>query len=330
MPHPESANKFIQCTKRGEMFIFNCQNANFVWNEQTNKCEKPVEREAKMLFFKSKSKNLGQKLKFLSSQLNTDSDENETSMDNPEATTSIPMTMPIPTSNHDNDDDVIISKIKNLNEQQKLNKTVSFHTTTEAPKPITTTTVASAPTSTSTTPATTTTTTEESTTVETTILEMNVTDSLGEVEDSLIIATILQHKIEDASSRKEQELLRQQLEKQELLIKQSTDVENEIIRQHLIDNHSKLKQQLDEQKEIVKQKLSNPNLENSAELSVSDIQNLVHSQEMTNQRHELELQHLEQQKHEDEMKLLEKQHLEDQAIIQTLFNLKNLDRIHSL
>jgi hypothetical protein len=322
MPHPESTNKFIQCTKRGEMFVFNCQNANFVWNEQTNKCEKPVEREAKMLFFKKKSKNLGQKLKFLSSQLNTDSDENETSMDNPEATTSIVMTIPMPISN--DDDDVIISKIKNLNEQQKLNKTVSFHVTTEAPKSITTTTAA-----TSTTTATTTT-AEESTTVETTILEMNVTDSLGEVEDSLIIATILQHKIEDASSRREQELLRQQLEKQEKLIKQSTDVENEIIKQHLIDNHSKLKQQLDDQKEIVKQKLSNPNLENSAELSVSDIQNLVHSQEMTNQRHELELQHLEQQKHEDEMKLLEKQHLEDQAIIQTLFNLKNLDRVHSL
>jgi hypothetical protein len=305
------------------MFVFNCQNVNFVWNEQTNKCEKPVEREAKMLFFKSKSKNLGQKLKFLSSQLNTDSDENETSMDNPEATTSTAMTIPMPLSN--DDDDVIISKIKNLNEQQRLNKTVSFHATTEAPKSITTTTAAATSTTTATT-----TTTEESTTVETTILEMNVTDGLGEVEDSLIIATILQHKIEDASSRREQELLRQQLEKQELLIKQSTDVENEIIKQHLIDNHSKLKQQLDEQKEIVKQKLSNPNLENSAELSVSDIQNLVHSQEMTNQRHELELQHLEQQKHEDEMKLLEKQHLEDQAIIQTLFNLKHLDRAHSV
>jgi hypothetical protein len=323
MSHPESTNKFIQCTKRGEMFVFNCQNVNFVWNEQTNKCEKPVEREAKMLFFKSKSKNLGQKLKFLSSQLNTDSDENETSMDNPEATTSIAMTIPMPLSN--DDDDVIISKIKNLNEQQRLNKTVSFHATTEAPKSITTTTAAATSTTTATT-----TTTEESTTVETTILEMNVTDGLGEVEDSLIIATILQHKIEDASSRREQELLRQQLEKQELLIKQSTDVENEIIKQHLIDNHSKLKQQLDQQKEIVKQKLSNPNLENSAELSVSDIQNLVHSQEMTNQRHELELQHLEQQKHEDEMKLLEKQHLEDQAIIQTLFNLKHLDRAHSV
>ena len=306
------------------MFVFNCQNANFVWNEQTNKCEKPAEREAKMLFFKSKSKNLGQKLKFLSSQLNTDSDENETSMDNPEATTSIPMTMPLPLS-LSNDDDVIISKIRNLNEQQKLNKTVSFHTTTEAPKSITTT-LASESTSTTTTATTTTTisTTEETTTAETTILEMNAIDSLGEVEDSLIIATILQHKIEDASSRREQELLRQQLEKQELLIKQSTEIENEIVRQHLIDNQSKLKQQLDEQKEIVKQKLSNPNLENSAKLSVSDIQNLVNTQEMTNQRHELELQHLQQQKHEDEMKLLEKQHLEDQAIIQTLFNFKKI------
>jgi hypothetical protein len=89
MPHPESTNKFIQCTKRGEMFVFNCQNANLVWNEQTNKCEKLVEREAKMLFFKKKSKNLGQKLKFLSSQLNTDSDENETSMGNPMANNKI-------------------------------------------------------------------------------------------------------------------------------------------------------------------------------------------------------------------------------------------------
>ncbi len=66
MPHPEDTTKFIQCTKRGEMFVFKCKN-NQEWDAEAAKCDKPKEKPsvpagAKPLLMKSKTKtkNLGQ------------------------------------------------------------------------------------------------------------------------------------------------------------------------------------------------------------------------------------------------------------------------------
>lgn len=186
-------------------------------------------------------------------------------------------------------------------------------------------------TTTTTTPETTTTTTTEMTTTTEQIFQETVTSIPPEtttpnqgLEDFLIIKKVRQ-PVDSVPSRREQELLMNQIRKQEVFVQQSLITLNEIARQHQIDDEIKLKQQIEQQKLLLKQKFVDPRINDSN--SVQEIQDMIHQHEINEQNRLLNIQRKQQEKTINEKKFLDKQHMDDQLIVQKVFHLNHLDKL---
>lgn len=213
------------------------------------------------------------------------------------------------------------SKTKNLS---KLGRKMTLNDPMSKP-------IISEETTTTTTTPETTTTTEMTTTTEQMFQETAVTlippetTTLNQgLEDFLIIKQVRQ-PVDSVPSRREQELLMNQIRKQEVFVQQSLITLNEIARQHQIDDEIKLKQQIEQQKLMLKQKFVDPRINDSN--SVQEIQDMIHQHEINEQNRLLNIQRKQQEKIINEKKFLDKQHMDDQLIVQKVFHLNHLDKL---
>jgi hypothetical protein len=141
------------------------------------------------------------------------------------------------------------------------------------------------------------------------------------------------HKVQQLDpikpSRREQELLKAQINRQQVLNQQGNDIQNEIVTQQHIDEEIKMRQQVEQQKQLLQQKLIAPQVANNPH-SLHQIQNIIHQQERDEQGHQLKIQRLKQEDINRNHKLNEKQRLEDQVIIQTLLSLDQIDKMNPI
>lgn len=255
LSHPETKSKFIQCTKRGEMFVFDCE-ADSEWDPVALKCVK-LEQEVRPLIFKTKTRNLNARGQFLRTK-------------------------------------------------PRVNEASTTTTST------TTTTIA--------------TTTQLMTSTPVITPELaTISNSITELEDKLIINKVREQEL---PSKREQDLLMNQIVKQEQLIQQNLALQDEIARKHQLDDQIKLKQQIEQQKELLKHKFIslNPTL-TSVSNSAQEIQNMIHQHEREEQFRQLRTQRLQQQDVIASKQNADKQHMDDQLIIQQMLHFNHLDNI---
>lgn len=259
LPHPDSKTKFIQCTKRGEMFEFDCE-TGLEWDSVESKCI-DLEQETKPLVFNSRTRNLN-------------------------------------------------AKSQGVKIKPKMNGVIL--TTTTLTTPIQTSTF----------------TTTQSILFTTPTMQSVITPELtiDEEEDKIIIKTIQQQEM---ASRREQELLLNQIKKQQELVKESVAMQNELVHQHKQDDEIKLMQQIEQQKAILKDKFiqMKPQQQVSQTTSAQEIQKMIHEHEKNEQFRQLNTLRLQQQETINKKKIDDKQHLDDQLIIQQILQFNHLDHL---
>lgn len=328
LPHPDEPAKFIQCTKKGEMFVFKCKNGQ-EWDLETSQCDSPKEKpavtaaESKPLVMKSKTKKLGHtgKIRVLTF---IDSTTARSLLQRVIDSTTVASTTTTTTTS------------TTTTTRQSIQKKTVVSTTSTVTIPSTTTitstsTAASASTarltavSNSTTILMQKTSTQSSTTVSSLLFSSPAPDYSY---DDVIIQKVRQPPPIMPSPLEQQQLMAQ-LQKQRAMNEHNINIQNEILRQQHIDEEIKLRQQVEQQKQLLQQKIIAPQLVNDQQ-TLHQIQNIIHQQERDEQSRQLKTQRQHQQDTHAEHKLNEKVRLEDQVIIQTVLSLDQLDRMHPI